>query len=101
MLRMSRICVLAAFAALVVAAPASAAPGSVIVKFKPGASAAQRSSLLGSAQEGGTIRGLGARVVRASDTAALSMVGSGDVTVSGGARCTTSKMGSGSVRCGG
>jgi thermitase len=69
--RMLRVCALAAFAALVVAGPASAASGSVIVKFKPGASAAQRSTLLGTAQQGGTIRGLGARVVRTSDTAAL------------------------------
>jgi len=69
--RMLRICALAAVAALAVAAPASAASGSVIVKFKPGASAAQRTTLLGTAQQGGTIRGLGARVVRTSDTAAL------------------------------
>ena len=69
--RMLRICALAAFAALVVATPASAASGSIIVKFAPGASAAQRSTLLGAAEQRGTIMGLGARLVRASDPAAL------------------------------
>jgi len=28
------------------------------------------------------------------------VMGSGDITVSGGAKCDVSKMGSGSVRCG-
>jgi len=71
MQRMLRICALTAFAALTVAAPASAASGSVIVKFAPGASAAQRTTLLGAAEQRGTINGLGARVVRTSDPAAL------------------------------
>jgi hypothetical protein len=30
----------------------------------------------------------------------VSVMGSGDVTVAGGAKCDVSKMGSGSVRCG-
>jgi hypothetical protein len=34
------------------------------------------------------------------DTASVSIMGSGDVTMRGTARCTVSKRGSGSVQCG-
>jgi thermitase len=61
---------LAVVAALLVAAPASAAGGSVIVKFAPGADA--RAALPGSASLAGTVHGLGARVVDTTgDPAAL------------------------------
>jgi hypothetical protein len=35
------------------------------------------------------------------ETADVSIMGSGDVTVSGPAKCSVNKMGSGDVRCGG
>jgi thermitase len=56
-----RTALLAVIAALVVAAPASAAGGKVIVKFAPGA--ATGSAMPSGAHLGGTINGLGARVV--------------------------------------
>jgi hypothetical protein len=34
-----------------------------------------------------------------SGTADVSIMGSGDVEIGGGAKCNVSKMGSGSVRC--
>jgi thermitase len=71
MTRTPFLCVLAALATLVVASPAAGASGSIIVKFAPGTSAAQRSALLGSATMGGTINGLGAHVVRSADPAGL------------------------------
>lgn len=48
-----------------------------------------------------SIAGSGTANVHARTTAKIAIVGSGDAVVSGTARCETSKMGSGSVRCGG
>lgn len=47
-----------------------------------------------------SIAGSGSANVHARGLAKVAIVGSGDAVVSGGARCETSKMGSGSVRCG-
>jgi thermitase len=71
--RLSRVLALTAVACGLAAVPASAAtPDTVIVKFKPGLAGATTSSLLGSAQQVGTVRGLGATVVRpAGDPSAL------------------------------
>jgi thermitase len=67
---MRRSALLAVAAALALAAPASAAGGSVIVKFAPGASTA--AALPAGATLGGTVHGLGARVVETTgDPAAL------------------------------
>jgi hypothetical protein len=46
------------------------------------------------------IAGSGGAQVRASGTAAVSIVGPGSVGVTGGARCTVEQVGSGQVRCG-
>jgi thermitase len=63
---------LALLAALVLAAPASAAGGQVLVKFAPGVTDAQQAALVGTVRLGGTINGLGVRVVpTAGDPAAL------------------------------
>jgi thermitase len=68
--RFLRSALLAALAALVLAAPASAAGGQVIVKFAPGA--ATQSAMPSGASLGGTIHGLGAHVVKTSgDPAAV------------------------------
>ena len=68
--RFLRSALLAALAALVLAAPASAAGGQVIVKFAPGA--ATTSAMPNGASLGGTIHGLGAHVVKTSgDPAAV------------------------------
>lgn len=48
----------------------------------------------------GTIAGSGTINANASRTAKLSVIGSGDVIVAGGAKCSVTKMGSGSVHCG-
>jgi thermitase len=68
--RFLRSVVLAPLAALVLAAPASAAGGQVIVKFAPGA--ATQSAMPNGANLGGTIHGLGAHVVKTTgDPAAV------------------------------
>lgn len=46
-----------------------------------------------------SIAGSGNVSARATEAADIQIVGSGDVTVAGGAKCTVSKMGSGSVNC--
>lgn len=48
-----------------------------------------------------SIAGSGSASIHARGRAEIAMMGSGDVVVTGGAQCETSKMGSGSVRCGG
>ena len=68
--RFLRSALLAALAALVLAAPASAAGGQVIVKFAPGA--ATKSAMPNGSSLGGTIHGLGAHVVKTTgDPAAV------------------------------
>jgi thermitase len=68
--RFLRTALLAVLAALALAAPASAAGGQVIVKFAPGVD--PQGATPASATLGGTIHGLGARVVKtAGDPAAL------------------------------
>ncbi len=68
--RFLRSALLAALAALVLAAPASAAGGQVIVKFAPGA--ATKSAMPNGSTLGGTIHGLGAHVVKTTgDPAAV------------------------------
>jgi thermitase len=68
--RFLRSALLAALAALVLAAPASAAGGQVIVKFAPGA--ATKSAMPNGSTLGGAIHGLGAHVVKTSgDPAAV------------------------------
>jgi len=47
-----------------------------------------------------SVAGSGGVDAHATDTAAISVAGSSDVRVSGGAKCTVSKSGSGSVNCG-
>ena len=46
-----------------------------------------------------SIAGSGNIRVVATQTANLSMIGSGDITLTGGARCTVSSAGSGKARC--
>ncbi len=68
--RFLRSALLAALAALVLAAPASAAGGQVIVKFAPGA--ATKSAMPNGSTLGGAIHGLGAHVVKTTgDPAAV------------------------------
>jgi thermitase len=64
-----RIALLAIAVALLAAAPASAAGGSVIVKYKPGASATT-SALPSGARVGKAVHGVGARVVSTSGSPA-------------------------------
>ena len=47
----------------------------------------------------GSIAGSGSIDAFATQTATLAIMGSGDITLAGGARCTTSTAGSGKVRC--
>ena len=67
-----RTALLAVIAALLVAAPASAAGGRVIVKFSPGA--ATSSAMPSGARLAGTIHGLGARVVSTNGDPAAAAV---------------------------
>jgi hypothetical protein len=50
---------------------------------------------------GVSIAGSGDAALRATRTVKANIVGSGDVTVTGGAKCTQTRMGSGRLRCSG
>ena len=47
----------------------------------------------------GGVAGSGNVRANASDTAKIEIMGSGDVTITGGAKCTVDKAGSGNVIC--
>jgi thermitase len=69
--RIARCALLASTCALVLAAPAQAKPGTVLVKFKPGVASAVQAQLLGGAPVVGTVAKLGVKVVKAAAPSTL------------------------------